>query len=62
MRLTIIAGLLLFVVSCAPVTVTKELTEFKYDGDKLIETYKETITQVPEKRLPITLRHPELYE
>lgn len=62
MRLLIVAGLMFFVASCAPVTIEKEITEYKYEGDKLTQTYKEKITQIPEKRLPITLRHAELYE
>ena len=48
--------------SCSPVTVSKEITEYKYEGDVLVETYKEALTQTPEKTLPIHLKHQELYE
>ena len=61
-NLLFIVALLLFVVSCSPVTITKSITEYSYDGDKLVQEYQETVVQTPEKRLPMTLRHPELYE
>jgi hypothetical protein len=55
----VVLGLL---TSCAPVTVSKKITEYKYDNNVLVETYEESLTQTPEKTLPIHLRHQELYE
>lgn len=48
--------------SCAPVTISKCTEDYKYSGDKLINTYKECITQQPESLPPLHLRHKELYE
>ncbi len=61
-KLMIAAALLLFLSACAPVTVTKSVTDYTYENGQLVQEYKETITQVPESRLPITLRHSELFE
>ncbi|MDY6830921.1 MAG: hypothetical protein SWC96_03630 [Thermodesulfobacteriota bacterium] len=58
----LVIGLLFVLSSCAKVTLTKEITEYKYEGDKVIETYREAITQTPEKTFPIHLKHQELYE
>jgi len=49
--------------ACAPVTVTKIYSEEWTDpttGKKI--TYTESITQVPEQRMPIHLKHAEIYE
>lgn len=52
----------LFISACSPVTVTKTYTEEYVDphtGKKITTT--ESITQVPENRMPIHVR-PELYK
>ena len=49
--------------ACAPVSVTKTISEEYTDphtGKKVI--YTESITQTPEKRMPVHLKHAELYE
>jgi len=48
--------------SCAPVTISKCVEDYRYNGDKVISIYKECITQTPERIPPIHLRHKELYE
>lgn len=54
---------LVFLASCAPVTVQKCYEEYKYTEDgKVKQRYKECITQVPEKMPPIHLKHQDLYE
>ena len=50
------------VVSCSPVTVSKCVKDYTYDGDKIQSEYRECITQTPEKMPPIHLKHQELYE
>lgn len=47
---------------CSPVKISKCITEYSYEGDKIVEEYTECIEQTPEKRLPIHLKHQELYE
>lgn len=56
-------ALALFTFSCAPVTITKTYQE-DYTDPKTGKhiTYTESISQVPEKRMPIHLTHPELYQ
>jgi hypothetical protein len=59
------AGLIIvsiFCVSCAPVTLTKCIEDYKYNGDKLIMKSSECVTQTPEKMPPLHLKHQELYE
>ena len=49
--------------ACEPVQIIKTYTEEYTDpktGKKII--YTESIQQVPEQRMPIHLKHPELYE
>lgn len=55
-------ALLMFCVGCSPVSISKCQKEFAYEGDKVVSEYEECITQTPEKRLPIHLKHQELYE
>ena len=57
------AGLILGLSACAPVTITKTYTETYVDPHtgKTI-TYTESITQIPEQRLPMHLQHAELYQ
>jgi hypothetical protein len=50
------------VMSCAPVTITKCIEEYRYDGDKIKSKYKECVTQTPEKMPPIHLKHQELVQ
>ena len=49
-------------ISCAPVTISKCIKDYKYDGDKVQNEYSECITQTPEKMPPLHLKHQELYE
>jgi hypothetical protein len=49
--------------ACQPVQIMKTYTEEYTDpktGKKI--TYTESIIQTPEERMPIHLKHPELYE
>jgi len=49
--------------ACAPVTVQKCYTDYKYDENgKMKQEYKECISQVPEKMPPLQLKHKDLYE
>ncbi len=61
-KLLVCLSLLIFCVGCSPVSISKCVTEYTYDGDKVVMEYEECITQTPEKRLPIHLQHQELYE
>ena len=49
-------------ISCTPVTISKCITDYNYDGDVLRKEYKECITQTPEKMPAVHLKHQELYE
>jgi hypothetical protein len=50
-------------MGCAPVTVTKTYTEHYWDPHTGKEiTYTESITQIPEQRMPVHLKQAELYE
>lgn len=61
--LLLLTALPLGLSACAPVTITKTYTETYVDPHtgKTI-TYTESITQIPEQRLPMHLQHPELYQ
>ena len=62
-RCCILLLCVLFLTSCAAVTVQKCYEEYRYGEDgKLKQLYKECITQVPEKMPPIHLKHQDLYE
>ncbi len=62
-RFFVLMFCVLFLVSCAPVTVQKCYEERRYGEDgKLKQKYTECITQVPEKMPPIHLKHQDLYE
>lgn len=51
------------VTACAPVTLQKCITEYKYTADgKVQSTYAECLNQTPEKTAPVHLKHQELYE
>ena len=65
MRKIYFVGLLIIstiFISCAPVTISKCITDYTYDGDKVRNEYTECIGQTPEKMPPIQLKHQELYE
>lgn len=49
-------------VSCAPVTMSKCIKDYKYDGAKVLSEYSECVTQTPEQMPPLHLKHQELYE
>jgi len=49
-------------LGCSPVKISKCVTEYSYEGDKVSQEYTECIEQTPEKRLPVHLTHQELYE
>ena len=49
-------------ISCAPITISKCIKNYKYDGDKVQSEYTECVNQTPEKMPPIHLKHQELYE
>jgi hypothetical protein len=52
----------LSMISCAPVTLSKCIKEYRYTGDKLTGEYSECLTQTPEKTSPVHLKHQELYD
>ena len=55
--------LVAFMLSCAPVNVTKCYKEFTYGQDgKVVKEYNECVTQVPERLPPLHLRNKDLYE
>jgi hypothetical protein len=58
----VVFAVLAFCIGCSPVKVSKCVTEYSYEGDKVVDEYTECIEQTPEKRLPIHLKHQELYE
>jgi hypothetical protein len=64
-KIFIFMAVLLFafsLMSCAPITISKCIKDYKYDGDKVSSEYTECITQTPEKTPPIHMKHQELYE
>ena len=60
--LTILILAIPLVISCSPVTLTKCIEDYSYDGDKIKSIYKECVTQTPEKLPPIHLKHQELIQ
>jgi len=62
-KLFLLMLLMLFAAACtSPTVIQKCQTDYKLQGDKVVGTYTECITQNPSPQSTMTLKHKELYD